>query len=175
HYDLVVVDAPATGHVVGHLAAAEAIHDVVRFGPVRSQTEWMIDILDDADVTGTVVVATPEEMPVTETGQLQERLLRETGVHLAAIIANRVPRRPVAPPDDADRDRLVAAAGPGANAVVDGARFLARHYERCHEQLARLQEFSTDTSPFLALHEVDSDDNEQVVRELAEALGEWRP
>jgi anion-transporting ArsA/GET3 family ATPase len=89
-YDLVVVDAPASGHAVGQLAAPQAIKELVRVGPVRDQTGWMLDILGDADKTGVVVVATPEEMPVNETMELAERLRTETVVDLAAVVANRV-------------------------------------------------------------------------------------
>ena len=38
HYDLVVVDASATGHVVGQLAAPQAINELVKVGLVRDQT-----------------------------------------------------------------------------------------------------------------------------------------
>jgi anion-transporting ArsA/GET3 family ATPase len=90
HYDLVVVDAVATGHFVGQLAAPHAINRLVQVGLVRQQTEWMLDILSDRDVTGVAVVATPEEMPVTETIELIGRLHQETSVDLAAVIVNRV-------------------------------------------------------------------------------------
>ncbi len=33
HYDLVVVDASATGHIVGQLAAPQAINELVKVGP----------------------------------------------------------------------------------------------------------------------------------------------
>ena len=90
HYDLVVVDASATGHVVGQLAAPEAINELVHVGRVRDQTRWMLDLLSDPQVTGAVVVATPEEMPVTETLELVERLESETRVPLAAVVVNKV-------------------------------------------------------------------------------------
>ncbi|HEX6236407.1 MAG TPA: ArsA family ATPase [Acidimicrobiales bacterium] len=89
-YDLVVADAPATGHIVGQLAAPQAIKELVKVGLVRDQTGWMIDILGDPARSGVVVVATPEEMPVTETLELAERLRTETVVDLAAVVANRV-------------------------------------------------------------------------------------
>ena len=50
HYDLVVVDASASGHIVGQLAAPEAIKELVQVGLVRDQTGWMLDILGDASV-----------------------------------------------------------------------------------------------------------------------------
>jgi anion-transporting ArsA/GET3 family ATPase len=90
HYDLVVVDASATGNVVGQLAAPTGINELVRVGVVRSQTEWMLEILRDPSVTGVVLVTTPEEMPVSEAIDLAGRLAEETPVHLACVIANRV-------------------------------------------------------------------------------------
>ncbi|MDA8264373.1 MAG: ArsA family ATPase [Actinomycetota bacterium] len=90
HYDLVVVDAAATGHVVGQLAAPTGINELVRVGVVRSQTDWMLEILRDTRQTGVVLVTTPEEMPVSEAVDLAGRLATETPVHLACVIANRV-------------------------------------------------------------------------------------
>lgn len=90
HYDLIVVDASATGHIVGQLAAPVGINELVKVGAVRSQTRWMLEILGDPARTGVVVVTTPEEMPVTEAVELTGRLEGETGVHLAAVVANRV-------------------------------------------------------------------------------------
>jgi anion-transporting ArsA/GET3 family ATPase len=90
HYDLVVVDAPASGHIVGQLAAPQAIGDLVHVGKVRDQTGWMQDILSDAATTGVVIVSTPEEMPVNETLELAGRLGTETPVDLAAVVVNRV-------------------------------------------------------------------------------------
>jgi anion-transporting ArsA/GET3 family ATPase len=90
HYDLVVVDASAAGHIVGQLAAPQAINQLVQVGLVRQQTGWMLDILGDAATTGLVIVATPAEMPVNETLELIDRVRDETNVALAAVVVNRV-------------------------------------------------------------------------------------
>ena len=90
HYDLVVVDASSTGSVVGQLAAPTGINELIHVGVVRAQTDWILDILGDANRTGAVLVTTPEEMPVTEAVDLAGRLAEETPVHLACVIANRV-------------------------------------------------------------------------------------
>jgi len=90
HYDLVVVDASATGHIVGQLSAPQAINDLVKVGLIRSQTDWLVDILSDPAVTGLVIATTPEEMPVNETIELAGRVRDETTVALAAVIVNRV-------------------------------------------------------------------------------------
>jgi anion-transporting ArsA/GET3 family ATPase len=90
NWDLVVVDASATGHIIGQLAAPEAINELVQVGLIRQQTSWMIDILQDPARTGLVIVATPEEMPVNETIELAARVHEETRVELAGIVVNRV-------------------------------------------------------------------------------------
>src|SRR6478752_7986015 len=56
HWDLIVVDAAATGHVVAQLDAPRAIRELVQAGPVRGQTEWMVDLLSDPAVTALNVV-----------------------------------------------------------------------------------------------------------------------
>ena len=90
HYDLIVVDASATGHIVGQLAAPQGINELVQVGLVRQQSGWMLDILSDPLTTGLAIVATPEEMPVAETIELAQRVKDETTVELAAVIVNRV-------------------------------------------------------------------------------------
>jgi anion-transporting ArsA/GET3 family ATPase len=90
HYDLVVVDAPASGHIVGQLAAPQAINDLVKVGLIRGQTDWMLDILSDEHQTGLVAVCTPEEMPVNETLELVTRVREETTVRMSAVVVNRV-------------------------------------------------------------------------------------
>jgi len=90
NWDLVVVDAVATGHITGLLSAPESINELVKVGLVRNQTGWMMETLGDPGTTGLVIVTTPEEMPVNETIELSQRVKAETKVDLAAIVVNRV-------------------------------------------------------------------------------------
>jgi anion-transporting ArsA/GET3 family ATPase len=106
HYDLVVVDAPATGHIVGQLTAPQAINDLVRVGQVREQTGWLADLLADPATTGLVVVTTPEEMPVNETIELVQRVRSETRIDVAAIVVNRVLPELFSGDDEAVFERL---------------------------------------------------------------------
>jgi anion-transporting ArsA/GET3 family ATPase len=114
NYDLVVVDASATGHVVGQLASPVALNDLVRVGVVRQQTEWMLQLLTDPATTGVVVVATPEEMPVNESLELIGRLRAETDIDVAAVVANRVLPELFGRSEAEVFDRLDAAAGRSA-------------------------------------------------------------
>jgi anion-transporting ArsA/GET3 family ATPase len=131
NYDLVIVDAEASGHIVGQIGAPSAIQQLVQVGLVRDQTNWMIEILDDAARTGLVVVTTPEEMPVTETLELVDRVRAETGVDIASVVANRVlpalfseRQLDVFERIDAPEPRalLATVAGSNVDTVIDAAR-----------------------------------------------------
>jgi anion-transporting ArsA/GET3 family ATPase len=160
HYDLVVVDAPASGHVVGHLAAPAAIADLVHVGLVRQQTGWMLDILGDPERTGAVVVTTPEEMPVTETEELVAELRAKTVVDVAAIVANRVLPELFNHREEALFERVAAqgratleeAIGPGVDAVLDATRLAVNLRRRGAAHLDRLREHLADV-PMLYLPE----------------------
>ena len=148
HYDLIVVDAESSGHIVSQIGAPKVIADLVQVGLVRDQTQWMLDILDDPMRTGVAVVTTPEEMPVTETIDLLGRLRAETGAHASAVIANRVlpamfNRREQAIVDRLDDvlPLLVDAAGPAVTTVVDAAaphRDASQHRSRASRPPAAL-------------------------------------
>ncbi len=76
-YDLVIVDAPATGHGLGLLRTPRTFADIARVGPIAHQGRTIAETLADQDFTGVVAVATPEEMPVNETLTLCEDVERE--------------------------------------------------------------------------------------------------
>ncbi len=145
HYDLIVVDAEASGHVVSQIGAPKVIADLVQVGVVKDQTQWMLDILEDPRRTGVAVVTTLEEMPVTESIELLERLTNETGTYPAAVIANRVLAEVF---DEAEGevavlvpqviDVLADAVGSGARAVVDAAMIVESRREVGDAHLARL-------------------------------------
>jgi anion-transporting ArsA/GET3 family ATPase len=90
HYDLVIVDAEATGHIVAQVDAPASLSRLVQVGIIRDQTQWMQEILHDPSRTGVVVVTTPEEMPVVETMELIDTLASTTKVDVAGVVANRV-------------------------------------------------------------------------------------
>jgi len=157
HYDLVVVDAVATGHITGQLAAPSAIQELVHVGLVRDQTGWMLDILGDPAQTGVVIVSAPEEMPVNETLELVDRLEQETNVQLAAVIANRVLPELFGRGEEEVFDRLEAlpddvlerAAGGPVRPILDGARMAVSMRRTRGVHLARLREELPRGTPIL--------------------------
>jgi anion-transporting ArsA/GET3 family ATPase len=153
HYDLVIVDAPATGHVVSQLTAPQAISELVHVGLIKGQTSWMVDMLSDPLITGAVIVAAPEEMPVTETIELAGRIEEETSVELAAVIVNKVLPELFGRGEEEIFERLrsgetaealATAAGGDVTAALDGARLAVTlrrtrtaHLERLRQSLPR--------------------------------------
>ena len=151
HYDMVIVDGVATGHVIAQLSAPDAIGELIKVGPVKEQTRWMQDILEDHSRSGVVLVTTPEEMPVLETLDLVGRIRDETNVDIAAVVANRVLPELFGRSEEAVFDALQqpeivdalrARVGNGVDVVLDGARLAvamrrggAAHLEHLRNEL----------------------------------------
>jgi anion-transporting ArsA/GET3 family ATPase len=126
-YDLVVVDAPATGHGLALLDAPRTFAGVAAAGPVARQARIIHGTLTDRSVTGIVAVATPEEMAVNEVAFLRDEL----GPRLDLVVANAVRADRFG---DGDARRLAAAPGAAARAAL-AAHARARAQR---EQLGRL-------------------------------------
>ena len=182
NYDIVIVDSPATGHVVGQLASPAAIHDLVRVGMVRDQTAWMLDLLHDPSITGTAIVAVPEEMPVTETIELSTRLAAETDVDLAGVVVNRVLPELFGTREEAvfrrlletgPSDYLRAEVGPAVDRVLEGADLAVRLRRSRAGHIARLRDELPLGTPLLIVPELFTKATGiRATRMLAEALGD---
>lgn len=90
-YDLVVLDAPATGHAVQLLRVPAALLDTVPAGPLRHDAEWMRDLLVDPAKTALAIVTLPEEMPVNEAIELDAQVRGILGIHREALFVNAMP------------------------------------------------------------------------------------
>ena len=165
-YDLVVVDGPASGHGVGMLRAPRTFAEIARVGPIAGQARAVAALLEDAERSALIAVAQPAELPVSETLELEGRVLAALGRPLDALVVNGVlPGRLSA----ADVDRLATGDGAVPSAVVTAARRRHGQVTAQQGQLRRLRRHAVapvTTLPFLARPQLDVDD----VRELAERL-----
>ncbi|HXA74751.1 MAG TPA: ArsA-related P-loop ATPase [Acidimicrobiales bacterium] len=143
--DLILVDAPATGHAITFLTSARGMVDAARGGPLRAQAQDVVDLLSDPARCRVILVTLPEELPVSETIESAYTLEDNAGVQLGPVIVN------ACDPEPSGLDRpaaeVVAAVGPGAGevppahvAALEAAREfrLARHAVSA-EQLERLR------------------------------------
>jgi anion-transporting ArsA/GET3 family ATPase len=93
-YDLVVLDAPATGHALALLRSPHLYSAIARTGPVARQARQVRELVEDPELTAYLGVAHATEMATSETIELQEGLRRELGRELDAVLVNgSLPRR----------------------------------------------------------------------------------
>jgi anion-transporting ArsA/GET3 family ATPase len=179
-WDLVVVDAAATGHVLAQLDSPRAIQELVQVGPVRQQTDWMAEFLSDPALTALHVVTSPEEMPVNETIELVARAHVEVDVPLRSVVVNRVLPEPFTRTDEpvfdalaagAGRDAVVEMVGPGTDAALDATRLAVALRRSRAVHLARLRE-SVDVPLVYLPYLFVRDHGLRVTRMVAEHLGE---
>ncbi len=182
NYDLVVVDAPASGHIVSLLAAPQAINNLVKVGLIRSQTDWLLDILSDAKTTGLVAVCTPEEMPVSETIELARRVRDETTVQLSAVVVNRVLPELFGRQEEKVFDALVMPVpsqklnelvGGDAGPLLEAARLAVTMRRTRSTHLDRLRSSIDESVPMLYLpYLFTRSHGMRTTRQVASSLGE---
>jgi anion-transporting ArsA/GET3 family ATPase len=167
-YDLVVLDAPATGHALGLLHSPQTFGAIARVGPIAAQALRVGELLKDPARSSYLAVTHASAMAVSETLELQDDLHRQLGRALDAVIINGVlPRRFTK--DElrlldtvSGKDPVRRSATAAAHAVHDRASFQ-------HNQLARLRRRQVEVLgvPFLFSAELDL----PAVRRIAEHLG----
>ena len=169
-YDLVVVDAPSSGHGLAMLRTPGTFGEIARVGPVRRQAFRVRDMLSDPEKTGYVAVALPEEMPVNETLELERQLPEAVGSGLATIVVNGM-----------WPDRFSAGDAKALRAALDGRpagplQAALTSYERARAQRSHLRRLRRATSarvvtlPYLFESELGLPQFEHLAGNLARRL-----
>lgn len=173
-YDLVIVDAPSTGHGLAFLQTPRTFRDTARVGPISRQAGKIDAFICDPQSTGVVAVALPEEMPVNETVDFERELRDEMDMELDAVVVNALlPER--FDPDEAERIEQAAASNgsPGVEAALRAALF---EHRRARTQRAELERLSAAlrrkpiTLPFLFEPELDLRSFESLSSDLEAVL-----
>jgi anion-transporting ArsA/GET3 family ATPase len=110
-YDLIVLDAPATGHGLAYLKVPLAASAAIPVGPVGHNALRILRLLRDPARTALVVVAAPEEMAVVEAVELHRAARDEVGIAPLAVVLNGCHERRFSDEDEAAVLRLAPAAG----------------------------------------------------------------
>jgi anion-transporting ArsA/GET3 family ATPase len=145
--DLIVVDAPATGHAITFLTSASGLVNAARGGPLRTQAQDVVDLLSDPARCRVILVTLPEELPVSETIESAYTLEDKAGVQLGPVIVNACDPEPVG----LDRPAPDVAAAVGATGAVTPSHLTALEEARCFR---------------LARHAVSAEQIERLGREL---------
>jgi anion-transporting ArsA/GET3 family ATPase len=140
--DVVLVDAPATGHAVSMLTSPAGVASVARTGPVREQAEQVVELLADPSRCSVLLVTIPEELPVTEAIDAAYAVEDRAGVALGPVLCNLVDTAP----DALARSAAAAALevgitlDPGLEIALDeAAGFQRRRSADAMAQLSRLR------------------------------------
>jgi anion-transporting ArsA/GET3 family ATPase len=156
--DVVIVDAPATGHGVGLLAAPALVTEAIGAGPLGRLAGEVAEFVGDPARTAVVVTALAEEMPVQEALELfammRERLGRTPD--LVAVNALYPPFPATAPAGAGSRE-------PGATAAIElwrqrramNERELERLTAAWQGPLARIPLFPESPGPALVTQVAD--------------------
>lgn len=137
-YDVVVVDAPASGHSLPLLDAPRTLGLLARIGPVAETLAALDRRLHDPGETLVVVVTTPEELAVRETIELYREVDGRLGLPVAPPVVNALPARRFTAADEA---RLAAGDAAGAaHPHLAAARFEIARRAQAAAQLRVLRE-----------------------------------
>jgi anion-transporting ArsA/GET3 family ATPase len=71
-YDIIVVDAFASGHFMALLKAPFGFSEAIKFGPMGEQTRGILASLKNPEITKYTVVVNPEELPAIEGMELAQ-------------------------------------------------------------------------------------------------------
>jgi anion-transporting ArsA/GET3 family ATPase len=142
-WDVIVVDAGASGHSLQYLQMPSTAARTFRSGLVHRESERIAALLADAATTAVHVVVIPEDMPLTEGREILARLAGDLGLPVGSVYVNRVrPRPPERAPAAAEALMRVSADDPDAgiaHAVATTARRSLGWVALQEEKLERFQ------------------------------------
>lgn len=140
-FDVVLLDAPATGHGLDMLRVPKTIVDIVPPGILRRDADLAWQMFRDPRQSGVVVVTLPEEMPVNETVELIHSVDSELHLPVAQVIINAM-----LPPLFSQQERAALMMprkldldSEGDAAIAAGARRAAREMVQA-QSLGRLHQ-----------------------------------
>jgi anion-transporting ArsA/GET3 family ATPase len=175
-YDLILVDAPATGHGLSLLKVPVAASAAVPVGPVGHQARRILGLLRDRKKTGLLIVTIPEEMAVVEAVELHRLATAEVGMEAQGVVLNACYERVFSEAEEAQVLRLAAEGASGRlerGIPLAGALRAARRQVRrakltrfYQTRLKRTLPLPLVCLPYLFREEIGPED----VRELAERL-----
>jgi len=142
-FDLIVVDAPSTGHGLTLLDVPRVVVSALRAGPLRRHATWVEELVRDSERTLLLPVTLAEELPVRETLELVARARDQVGIPVDRVVVNAVASDPYpeqVPDLDARLSRLPPLAGlPAPETAAACVRHQRERYELNRHHLDALE------------------------------------
>ncbi|HUC05894.1 MAG TPA: ArsA-related P-loop ATPase [Acidimicrobiales bacterium] len=179
--DLVLVDAPATGHAITFLTSASGLLNAARGGPLRNQAQDVVDLLSDPTRCRVILVTLPEELPVSETIESAFTLEDRAGVQLGPVIVNACDRAPTGldePAPDVARAHDRELPPEHLAALEEARRFRLDRYAVTAAQIERMGRdlpLPQLLVPAVPAEQIGPAETELLAHALAEAIGTLEP
>jgi anion-transporting ArsA/GET3 family ATPase len=141
--DVVVLDAPATGHGASMLAAPLLLKDLVGGGQIGEMAAKLAEFIGDAKRTGVILTTLAEEMPVQELSELISLLRERIGRPPELVVVNGLYPRSDGP--------TVRWSGPSIDRIVDLWRERRAVNDRELARLRKLWKGPTAEVPLMPL------------------------
>ncbi len=134
--EVILVDAPASGHAVTFLKSARGLLDAVQMGAIHTQATEVLELLTDEHRCEVLLATLAEETPVNELIETAYTLEEEVGIKLGPVLVNAVYPQLELPAN-------LAAATAGlptalAGALCDAALFRQHRTALQQREIARL-------------------------------------
>ena len=88
--DVVILDAPASGHGIAWMAAPQLVSEVISSGPIGQMASLIASFLADKQRFGSIVVTTAEEMPVQEALELLQAMKTRLDRQPELVVVNAI-------------------------------------------------------------------------------------
>jgi hypothetical protein len=141
-YDLVVVDAPASGHATRMLTIPQAILNAMPKGPLARDAGAIRAMLADPVRAAFVIVTLPEDLPARETALLARDIRGAELMPLGPLVVNAMPSAAFAGPALGALLEATPAANPqdALGSTLAGARLLRDRRRDAERVLAGLRD-----------------------------------
>ncbi|HEY2735919.1 MAG TPA: ArsA-related P-loop ATPase [Polyangiales bacterium] len=173
-YDLVIVDAPATGHGLDLLRVPRVILDVAPPGLLRREAERALELFRDPQRSGVLLVTIPEDMPTTETIELHAAIRDELSLPICGLVVNQTLKTLFPATDLAMLRRLVPQLTAAMRPVALASRARAEREEiqrACLERLERELPMRPVQLPFTLVPEFRKSEVTVLAKALASGFG----
>lgn len=158
-YDVLVVDAYATGHFMALMEAPRGMAQAVKVGPMGEQSRSIDAALRNENLCHYHVVTLPEELPMKEASELVHQLKKDFSIE-AQLILNKVLQVPVT-------SAALKKAAQDNSDLGQFAEYLNMHTERQEKSRAEAKKMTKKSIEIPLLFEAEA---WKIVKEISEAL-----
>lgn len=168
-FDHIILDAPATGHTIALLDAPRVAFRALKHGPLKSQTEGILSLLQNQKETGLIFVTLPEDLPVEEGLELYCHLEQKLKLHtLGSIINGNMQALP----------EILSSEPSKAEQIKDWQKTLARgvqHYKKRLKSETKQRDYWAQNfqKPILEIPWLDAPSQQDLSKAIAERLTPW--